>query len=79
VVVQYVKVRDSAFGDFRGSNSPYTETVGSGKAEVLRDGRVFEGGWKRATATDGTAFTTNDGTPVNFARGQVWVVFARAS
>jgi hypothetical protein len=78
VVVQYVKVRDSAFRDFRGNNSPYTETVGSGRAQVLRDGRVFDVGWKRATATDGTAFTADDGTPVNFARGQVWVVFAKA-
>ncbi|MDN0198613.1 DUF3048 domain-containing protein [Streptomyces sp. S.PNR 29] len=78
VVVQYVKVRESAFHDFRGSNSPYTETVGSGKAQVMRDGRVFDVAWKRPTAMDGTAFTTNDGAPVNFARGQVWVVFAKA-
>ncbi|WP_461076866.1 DUF3048 domain-containing protein [Streptomyces deserti] len=78
VVVQYVNVRDSAFKDFLGNNTPYTETVGSGKATVLRDGRAHDVHWKRAEATDGTAFTTNDGTPVNFARGQVWVVYAKA-
>ncbi|MEU3378742.1 DUF3048 domain-containing protein [Streptomyces caelestis] len=79
VVVQYVKVRESAFRDFLGNNTPYTETVGSGKATVLRDGRAHAVNWKRADATDGTAFTTGDGTPVNFAKGQVWVVYAKAS
>jgi hypothetical protein len=78
VVVQHVKVRKSAFHDFLGNNTPYTETVGSGKAEVLRDGRSYEVNWKRASATDGTRFTTADGTPVNFAQGQVWVVFTKA-
>ncbi|MFJ7338062.1 DUF3048 domain-containing protein [Streptomyces sp. NPDC101110] len=78
VVVQYVKVRASAFQDFLGNNTPYTETVGSGRAQVLRDGRAWDVNWKREKAADGTAFTTGDGTPVNFAKGQVWVVFAEA-
>ncbi|MGC0398935.1 hypothetical protein RKD27_001579 [Streptomyces sp. SAI-126] len=78
VVVQYVKVRKSAFHDFLGNNTPYTVTVGSGKAKVLRDGRAYDVNWTRAKATDGTRFTTGDGTPVNFAKGQVWVVFAKA-
>ncbi|MDX3241915.1 DUF3048 domain-containing protein [Streptomyces sp. ME18-1-4] len=78
VVVQYVTVRASRFHDFLGNNTPYTETVGAGKAEVLRDGRVFDVNWKRATATDGTDFTADDGKPVAFAEGQVWVVFVKA-
>ncbi|MEE1762273.1 DUF3048 domain-containing protein [Streptomyces sp. SP18BB07] len=76
VVVQYVKIRESRFHDYLGNNTPYTETVGSGRAEVLRDGRVFEAGWERKTATDGTDFTTTGGEPMNFAEGQVWVVYA---
>ncbi|TLS44685.1 DUF3048 domain-containing protein [Streptomyces montanus] len=78
VVVQYVKIRKSQFEDFLGSNTPYTETVGSGKAQVLRDGRAFDVNWKRASATDGTKFTTTNGESMKFARGQVWVVFAKA-
>jgi hypothetical protein len=78
VVVQYVTVRDSAFRDFLGNNTPYTETVGSGRATVLRDGRAHDVGWKRPSATQGTSFTQADGTPVNFAKGQVWVVLAKA-
>ncbi|WP_104635585.1 DUF3048 domain-containing protein [Streptomyces sp. MH60] len=76
VVVQHVKVRESEFRDFRGSNSPYVESVGSGRAEVLRDGRAYDAAWKRGAAADGTTFTTRDGKPLNFAEGQVWVVFA---
>lgn len=79
VVVQYVKIRKSAYHDFLGNNTPYTVTVGSGKAKVLRDGRAYGVNWKRAKATDGTEFTTEDGSPVNFAKGQVWVVFVKAS
>ncbi len=75
VVVQHVRVRSSGFGDFRGNNSPYVESVGSGRAEVLRDGRVHEATWKRGAAEDGTSFTAGDGSPVNFAEGPVWVVF----
>ncbi|MBK3573591.1 DUF3048 domain-containing protein [Streptomyces sp. MBT65] len=78
VVVQYVKIRRSVYHDVLGNNTPYTESVGSGKADVLRDGRTFSVDWKRQKATDGTEFTTPDGTPVNFAKGQVWVVFAKA-
>jgi hypothetical protein len=77
VVVQYVNVRESAFRDFLGNNTPYTETVGSGKATVLRDGRAWDVDWKREKAPDGTSFTTGDGTPVNFAKGQVWVVYSK--
>ncbi|MFI9759418.1 DUF3048 domain-containing protein [Streptomyces sp. NPDC051963] len=77
VVVQYVNVRPSSFSDFLGNNTPYTETVGEGRAEVLRDGKVFEARWKRLQATDNTEFTQGNGAPLNFARGQVWVVFAK--
>ncbi|MET9276351.1 DUF3048 domain-containing protein [Streptomyces anthocyanicus] len=79
VVVQHVRVRESDFRDFRGSNSPYVESVGSGEAEVLRDGRVYDATWKRGAAEDGTTYTTGDGKPLNFAEGQVWVVFAGRS
>ncbi|WP_046728498.1 DUF3048 domain-containing protein [Streptomyces humi] len=78
VVVQYVRVTTSRYHDVLGNHTPYTRTVGSGRAEVLRDGRSFEATWDRPAATDGTAFTGTDGRPVDFADGQVWVVFAAA-
>ncbi|MEU3840331.1 DUF3048 domain-containing protein [Streptomyces sp. NPDC028635] len=79
VVVQYVKVRPSEFHDFLGHATPYTETVGAGAATVMRDGRAYRATWKRPTATEGTRFETNDGKPMTFAPGQVWVVLAKAA
>ncbi|WP_432055362.1 DUF3048 domain-containing protein [Streptomyces sp. bgisy022] len=78
VVVQYVTVRPSDYRDFLGNNTPYTETTGSGRATVLRDGRAHDVDWSRPAPEDGTTFTTDGGEPVNFAPGQVWVVYAAA-
>lgn len=75
VVIQYVTVRPSRFHDRSGNASPYTETVGSGTALVLRDGSAYEAGWNRGTATSGTAFTTPAGRPMAFAPGQTWIVY----
>ncbi|MFD4628668.1 DUF3048 domain-containing protein [Streptomyces sp. NPDC058284] len=77
VVVQYVKVRPSRFHDRAGSVSPFTETVGEGDVSVLRDGRAYKGRWRRPSAESGTDFTTADGKPLPFAKGQVWVVYAK--
>ncbi|MEU8472042.1 DUF3048 domain-containing protein [Streptomyces sp. NPDC029006] len=79
VVVQHVRIRTSRYHDALGNHTPYTETVGSGRAEVLRDGRSFDARWSRPSAAAGTAFTAADGSPLDFATGQVWVVFVPAS
>lgn len=76
VVVQYVNLRPSRFRDVTGAVTPYIETVGSGRATVLRDGRAYEVRWKRTSATGGTAFTLPDGGRMPFDRGQVWIVYA---
>ncbi|MFF5157358.1 DUF3048 domain-containing protein [Streptomyces sp. NPDC000348] len=79
VVVQYVTVRRSAFRDSLGNHTPYTETVGSGEATVLRGGHAYEARWDRPAARDGTSFTTEEGGRMNFAPGQVWVVYAQTA
>ncbi|GGV34438.1 hypothetical protein GCM10010277_19700 [Streptomyces longisporoflavus] len=79
VVVQYVQVRQSRFHDRSGNITPFTETVGSGEARVLRDGRAYKARWQRPSPDDGTEFTTADGGKrLPFAKGQVWVVYAKA-
>ncbi|WP_246095954.1 DUF3048 domain-containing protein [Streptomyces botrytidirepellens] len=75
VVVQHTTVRPSRFHDVLGSVTPFTETVGSGKAVVLRDGKAYETRWSRPGAGGGTTFTTTDGDRMTFAPGPVWVVF----
>ncbi|MFE5192334.1 DUF3048 domain-containing protein [Streptomyces sp. NPDC056601] len=77
VVVQYVDVRSSRFHDRSGNTSPFSDTVGTGKATVLRDGRSYDVRWERRSAADGTQFTTAaGGRRMTFAPGQVWILFA---
>jgi hypothetical protein len=76
VVIQYVTVRPSRFKDRGGNVSPYSETVGSGSALVLRDGATYQARWSRPAAEAGTTFTTRAGAPMTFHPGPVWIVFA---
>ena len=72
-VIQLVSITPSEYGDKFGGVTPFTETVGTGKAYVLRDGQYFVTTWSRASAESGTSFTFTDGTIMNFDGGQVWV------
>lgn len=74
VVIQYVKQEPSRFFDKGGGNTPHAETIGSGRALVLRDGLGWKARWERPSAKKGTTFTTVDGEPLPFKPGQVWVV-----
>lgn len=78
VVIQHVPVRDSALSDSLGNVTPFAETVGSGRATVLRDGLAFEASWSRPAPEVGTTYTTPEGHPLPFAPGQVWTVLAPA-
>ncbi|GAA0254561.1 DUF3048 domain-containing protein [Actinomadura nitritigenes] len=74
VVVQYARTTRSRFHDFLGSYTPLIQTTGTGRAVVLRDGKSYDAKWSRPSETAGTTYTTADGKPMTFARGQVWVV-----
>ena len=75
VVIQHTTVRTSRFLEY-GKPPPYAESVGSGTAVVLRDGRAWTTHWSRPGANGGTTFTTASGQRMTFATGQVWVVLA---
>ncbi len=75
VVIQKVVVGASHFREL-GIKPPFANTVGTGTALVLRDGRMYQARWSRPLAGAGTSFTQPDGRPMPFARGQVWVVLA---
>ncbi|MEV6110347.1 DUF3048 domain-containing protein [Streptomyces sp. NPDC051940] len=75
VIVQEVEIRKGAFGDRWGNNSPFTKTVGTGKATVLRDGKAFDTRWTRKAPEDLTAFTTPSGEAMTFPKGQIWIVY----
>ena len=74
VVVQRAHTSRSQFHDFLGNYTPLIQTVGKGKATVLRDGKAYDARWSRPSERDGTTFTTASGAPMTFAAGQVWVV-----
>lgn len=74
VVIQYVEQKPSIFFDKGGGNTPHAETVGSGRAVVLRDGLGWKVRWERPERKGGTTFTMEDGSPMPFKPGQVWVV-----
>jgi hypothetical protein len=74
VVIQSVTVGLSSFCEW-GSLPPYANSVGSGAAVVLRNGRAYGVHWSRPKRGGGTAFTLPDGRRMPFARGQVWIVF----
>ena len=75
VVVQYTRVIPSAFREL-GVICPYATTVGRGRADVLRGGRMYRVRWRRHTMNVGTEFFFPNGHRMPFARGQVWVIYA---
>jgi len=72
LVIQMVSITNSEYKDKFGGVTPFSQTIGTGKAYVLRDGQSFICTWNRLFADSGTTFTLADGTPMNFAPGQIW-------
>ena len=73
VVVQVVKIHYNGLADVIGTPSPEAVTVGSGKAYILRDGRMIVGRWVRAKAGDLTQFQARSGDTIDLAPGNTWV------
>lgn len=73
LVIQMVSITPSAYHDKFGGVTPFSATIGSGSGYVLRNGVAFTAKWNRPNAASGTSWTLDDGTPIAFAGGQVWV------
>jgi len=73
VIVQYCHVYDSGYGDKFGGVTPMTDTVGSGKAVVFRNGRMYHVTWQRPNAQSGTRWMFR-GHDLALAPGQVWIL-----
>jgi len=73
LIIQMVSITPSEYKDKVGGVTPFSQTVGSGKAYVLRDGQRFTTTWTRPSAEAGTTFTFADGTIMNFDPGQIWI------
>jgi hypothetical protein len=73
VVIQVVQVTDSRIVDAAGNPSPNVKLTGTGKAYVLRDGKVVVGSWERRGLDEPTTFLTKDGEDISLAPGRTWV------
>lgn len=73
VVVMEVELRDTGIIDAAGNPSPEVVAVGSGRAWVLRDGRVIQGEWRRDAEGDVTQLVDRDGDVIPLAPGRTWI------
>jgi hypothetical protein len=73
LIVQKVVMTPSMYRDREGGVTPFSQTVGSGTAYLMRDGRAIPIFWNRSSAEVATTWTLKDGTPAHFATGQIWI------
>ena len=72
-IIQIVSITPSIYGDKFGEITPFSETIGTGKAVMLRDGFSYQINWQRDTETDLTRWKTIDGETANFKPGRIWI------
>ncbi len=75
MVIQFVEITPSEYGDKFGGVTPKSKVVGSGKALLLRDGTMTEVSWSREDAESPTSWTLPNGEEAYFATGQKWFFF----
>lgn len=73
LIIQMVSITPSEYGDKFGGVTPFSNTIGTGKAYVLRDGQRYMTTWSRIDADSGTTFTLPNGEVINFDPGQIWI------
>ncbi len=75
IIVQFVPVVRGKYHDVLGNNSPDTQSIGTGRVVVFRDGRRYGGHWLRKSLSAPTHFLTAGGTDIRLrAGGQTWVL-----
>jgi hypothetical protein len=78
VLVQFCTVSvDRSDVDVRGNPSAFTNSVGSGRVVLFRNGKRIEGSWSRSSITAPTTFTDAAGKALLFAPGGTFVALAR--
>lgn len=73
LVIQMVSITPSEYGDKFGGVTPFSNTIGTGRAYVLRNGQRFITTWSRNDSESGTTFTLPNGEVINFDPGQIWI------
>jgi hypothetical protein len=76
IVIQQVKTTESDITDVAGYPSPEVTVTGSGKAWLLRNGKVIIGTWQRGSEGDVTTFQTKKGEDFHLQPGTTFVELA---
>jgi hypothetical protein len=72
LVVQFVDVRDTDQIDPAGNAVPISTLVGSGDAEIFRDGKVIRGTWSKEDRDSRTTYEAG-GEDIPLTPGRTWV------
>jgi hypothetical protein len=72
LVVQFVQVRDTDVRDPAGNPVPISTVVGSGDAEIFRNGQVLRGTWSKGDQDTKTSYQVS-GKNVALTPGRTWV------
>lgn len=72
-VIQLVSITPSEYKDKYGGVTPFSETVGTGRGYILRDGKYISALWNRPSGMSGTSWRTVDGAEIPFDAGQIWI------
>jgi hypothetical protein len=73
VILEYVKIANAGYTDVTGTSVPDSVVVGTGRAELLRDGKVIEGTWSKPARADVTKFATTGGAVLSLHPGRTWI------
>jgi hypothetical protein len=70
VILEYLK--ETSFNDQK--HHLYYNTLGSGRAQILRDGQLVEARWRRRFPDERTRYVEEEtGEEISFNRGQIWI------
>jgi hypothetical protein len=72
LVVQFVDVNDTDVRDPAGNPVPLSTLIGSGDAEIFRNGRVIRGTWSKEDQDSETRYSAG-GNDLTLAPGRTWV------
>jgi hypothetical protein len=76
ILIQQVVVTESNLVDVLGNHSPEVKVTGTGKAWLLRNGKVIQGTWARKKLKDVTVFRTKQGDSFVLTPGSTFVELA---
>jgi hypothetical protein len=71
IIIQTVNRTYQPTGSY-GSQNYVFQTIGSGKATILRDGQVISASWKKDSLTSRTKFYDDNNKEIEFDPGQTW-------